>query len=86
MNVEAYQFSVINSEAKKVDKYLATAGILKGGGPIPTSQNAWEGRAHVVCERLRLDPTSPLKIDFKPEELNQIYRHGESLQLKNCAA
>jgi len=35
---------------------------------------------------LALDPTSPLKIDFKPEELNQIYRHGESLQLKNCAA
>jgi hypothetical protein len=35
---------------------------------------------------LALDPTSPLKIDFKPEELNQIYRHGEPVQLKNCAA
>lgn len=35
---------------------------------------------------LVLDPTSPLKIDFKPEELNQIYRHGEPVQLKNCAA
>lgn len=65
VNVEAYQFSVINSEAKKVDKYLATAGILKGGGPIPTSQNAWEGRAHVVCERLRLDPASPLQGKIK---------------------
>jgi hypothetical protein len=35
---------------------------------------------------LAQDPTSPLKIDFKPEELNQIYRHGEPVQLKNCAA
>ncbi len=35
---------------------------------------------------LALDPTSPLKIDFKPEELNQIYRHGEPVQLNNCAA
>ncbi len=65
VNVEAYQFSVINSEAKKVDKYLATAGILKGGGPVPTSQNAWESRALVVCERLRLDPNSPLRGKIK---------------------
>lgn len=65
VDVEAYQFSVINSEAKKVDKYLATAGILKGGGPVPTSQNAWEQRAFVVCERLRLDPDSPLRGKIK---------------------
>ena len=35
---------------------------------------------------LAQDPTSPLKIDFKPEELNQIYRHGEPVQIKHCAA
>ena len=65
VDVEAYQFSVINSEAKKVDKYLAIGGVLKGGGPIPTSQNAWQGRAHVACERLRLDTTSPLRGKIK---------------------
>ena len=65
VDVEAYQFSVINSEAQKVNKYLATGGVLKGGGPIPTSQNAWEGRAYVACERLRLDPSSPLRGKIK---------------------
>jgi len=35
---------------------------------------------------LAQDPTSPLKIDFKPQELNQIYRYGEPVELKNCAA
>ena len=65
VDVEAYQFSVINSEAKKVDKYLATGGVLKGGGPIPTSQNAWEARAFVACERLRLDASSPISGKIK---------------------
>ncbi len=35
---------------------------------------------------LAQDPTSPLKIDFKPEELNRLYRNPESAELKNCAA
>ncbi len=35
---------------------------------------------------LATDPTSPLKIDFKPEDLNRIYRNDESAELKNCAA
>jgi DGQHR domain-containing protein len=60
VNIEAYQFSIINSQAKKVDKYLATSGILKGGGPVPTNQNAWEARAVTVCQYLRSDPQSPL--------------------------
>jgi arginyl-tRNA--protein-N-Asp/Glu arginylyltransferase len=36
---------------------------------------------------LAQDPTSPLKIDFKPEELNQIYRSGSApIELKDVAA
>ncbi len=36
---------------------------------------------------LAQDPTSPLKIDFKPEELNQIYRNGApAVELKDVAA
>ncbi len=36
---------------------------------------------------LAQDPTSPLKIDFKPEELNQIYRNGTPpVELKSEAA
>jgi hypothetical protein len=33
---------------------------------------------------LATDPTSPLKIDFKPEDLNRIYR--DEAALKDCAA
>ena len=33
---------------------------------------------------LATDPTSPLKIDFRPEDLNRIYRHEEALS--DCAA
>jgi hypothetical protein len=29
---------------------------------------------------LATDPTSPLIVDFKPHELNQIYRHPEQHQ------
>jgi hypothetical protein len=36
---------------------------------------------------LAQDPTSPLKIDFKSEELNQIYRSGSApIELKDVAA
>ncbi len=35
---------------------------------------------------LATDPTSPLKIDFKPEDLNRIYREEGSAGLANAAA
>lgn len=58
INVEAYQFSVINSEAKKVSKYLANEGILKGGGKGLTGKKSWLSRAVATTEYLYKNPNS----------------------------
>lgn len=58
--VEAAQFATINSEAKKVDKYLANVAILKGGGDMPTGERAWEPRAADAVHHLNTSEDSVL--------------------------
>jgi len=58
INVEAYQFSIINSEAKKVSKYLANEGILKGGGKGLTGKKSWLSRAVATTDYLYKSPNS----------------------------
>jgi DGQHR domain-containing protein len=58
INVEAYQFSIINSEAKKVSKYLANEGILKGGGKGLTGKKSWLSRAVATTDYLYKSPDS----------------------------
>jgi DGQHR domain-containing protein len=58
--VEAAQFATINSEAKKVDKYLANVAILKGGGDMPTGERAWEPRAADAVHHLNTSDESML--------------------------
>lgn len=65
VQVEAYQFAKINSEAKKVNKFLANESILRGGGPAPTGKLAWMTRATAVTNFLNEDSSSPFKNNLK---------------------
>jgi DGQHR domain-containing protein len=56
--IEAYQFATINSEAKKVNKYLANEGILKGGGKGLTGKKSWLSRAVATTNYLYKNPKS----------------------------
>jgi len=58
--VEAAQFSTINSEAQKVDKFLANLAILKGGGEMPTGEKAWVPRAADAVQHLNTSTDSVL--------------------------
>ena len=65
VQVEAYQFAKINSEAKKVNKFLANESILRGGGPAPTGKQAWMTRATAVTNFLNEDDSSPFQGNLK---------------------
>jgi DGQHR domain-containing protein len=65
VQVEAYQFAKINSEAKKVNKFLANESILRGGGPAPTGKVAWMTRATAVTKFLNEDSSSPFRGKLK---------------------
>ena len=58
--VEASQFSIINSEAQKVDKFLANLAILTGAGEMPTGEKAWVPRAADVVHYLNTSADSVL--------------------------
>lgn len=60
VEVEAYQFAKINSEAKKVNKYLANESILRGGGKLPVGKQAWVPRAVALTKHLNETRNSPL--------------------------
>lgn len=65
IHVEAYQFAKINSEAKKVNKYLANESILRGGGKRPEGKQAWVTRAVDITKFMNESPHSPLRGHLK---------------------
>jgi DGQHR domain-containing protein len=65
IHVEAYQFAKINSEAKKVNKYLANESILRGGGKRPEGKGAWVTRAVDLTKFMNEDAHSPLRGHLK---------------------
>ena len=60
IKTEAFQFAKINSEAKKVNKYLANESILQGGGPTNGS-STWLMRAVELTKFMNDHRGSPLK-------------------------
>jgi len=65
IQVEAYQFAKINSEAKKVNKYLANESILRGGGKKVEGKQAWVTRAVDLTKFMNDNAHSPLKGHLK---------------------
>lgn len=65
IHVEAYQFAKINSEAKKVNKYLANESILRGGGKRPEGKQAWVTRAVDITKFMNESAHSPLRGHLK---------------------
>ena len=60
IKTEAFQFAKINSEAKKVNKYLANESILQGGGPS-NGGSTWLMRAVELTKFMNDHRGSPLK-------------------------
>jgi len=76
IRTEAFQFAKINSEAKKVNKYLANESILQGGGPTDTG-STWLMRAVELTKFMNDSRSSPLRSKMKhpnsPRDPNRNY-------------